>query len=87
MKIHRKTMEIRWMKYRPKPRKVVEVLLRRFCRKCLRAWSIGRGFKLIRSKCLGCPVFEAICTIDPKLKSRRKELEDLKRKYGLKISI
>ncbi|MBS7613114.1 hypothetical protein KEJ48_02565 [Candidatus Bathyarchaeota archaeon] len=40
-------------------------------------------FKSICSKCLGCPVFEALCVIDPELKSKRKELEGLKRKYGV----
>lgn len=79
-------MEIRWRKYRPKSKEVMDVLLRRFCRRCWRIRGIGRGFKLIRSKCLGCPVLEAICAVDPKLKSRRMELEGLKRKYGLKIS-
>lgn len=83
MKIHKNFMVFRWRKYRPKPTKVMDVLLRRFCVKCWRIRGIGRGFKMIRSKCLGCPVLEAICVVDPELKSKKKFLDDLKKKYGI----
>lgn len=80
MKIHRKPMEIGWMKYRPKPRKVVEVLLRRFCTKCWRIRGLGRSFKLLKNRCGRCPVFESITSIDPRLKRIKVELEELKKR-------
>ncbi len=65
--------------YRPKAKKVVHTLLKRFCANCLRAYRVGRGFKLQRSACRNCPVLEAIVSIDPKLEWVRRERERLKK--------
>lgn len=79
MKIHKKSMVFRWRKYRPKPNKVIDVLLRRFCMKCWRIRGIGRGFKPIRSKCRGCPVFQALSAVNPKLEWTRREMKELRK--------
>lgn len=70
-------MEIGWRKYRPKPKTVSDFLIRRFCMKCLRVWGLGRGFKMLRNRCGGCPVLEALSTVNPRLKRMKAELKQL----------
>jgi len=48
--------------------------------KCWRNRGLGRSFKLLKNRCGKCPVFEAITSIDPKLKRIKVELEELKKK-------
>lgn len=78
-KTHKIPMKIRWRKYRPKPEKVMDVLLQRFCMKCLRIRGIERSFKLILSKCGGCPVFQALVAVNPRLEWVRRELKELQK--------
>gem|GEM_PF-3489139 len=70
----------RFKKYRPKVEKVIDVLVKRFCANCLRAYHIVRGFKFKLSACEKCPVFEAITSIDPRFKRIKVELEELKKR-------